>query len=202
MFLPDGLDLVRAYGGLPAPFAEQHPVYLVLECAATTDPTDELVAAVAELDGLLDATVATDVAGQRALWAYREQHTEAISAAGIPVKLDVSVPLRALAELVDRLPSVVSAAAPGARLIVFGHVNEGNLHVNVLDTGDKGEQVTGAVLHLVAELGGSISSEHGVGRAKVGWLGLSRSEAEITAMRAVKDALDPKGLLNPGVLLP
>jgi FAD/FMN-containing dehydrogenase len=62
--------------------------------------------------------------------------------------------------------------------------------------------VTGAVLRLVAELAGSISSEHGVGRAKVDWLGLSRSPEEIAAMQAVKDGLDPKGLLNPGVLLP
>jgi FAD/FMN-containing dehydrogenase len=202
MFLPEGLALVRAYAGLPAPFAQEHPVYLVLECAGTTDPTDQLVEAVAALEGLLDATVATDAAGQRALWAYREQHTEAISAAGIPVKLDVSVPVRSLSELVRRLPTAVEAAAPGARLIVFGHVNEGNLHVNVLDAGGRGEQVTDGVLRLVAELAGSISSEHGVGRAKVAWLGLSRSEAEITAMRAVKEALDPKGLLNPGVLLP
>jgi FAD/FMN-containing dehydrogenase len=202
MFLPAGLALVRAYGGLPAPFPEDHPVYVVLECASTSDPTDALVTAVAGLDGLLDATVATDAAGQRGLWAYREQHTEAISAAGVPVKLDVSVPLRSLPELVRRLPDVVEAAAPAARLVVFGHVNEGNLHVNVLDAQDRGEQVSDAVLQLVAELAGSISSEHGVGRAKVAWLGLSRSQAEITAMRAVKDALDPKGLLNPGVLLP
>jgi FAD/FMN-containing dehydrogenase len=112
------------------------------------------------------------------------------------------VPLAALPGLVERLPRTVDGAAPGARLIVFGHVNEGNLHVNVLDAGDRAEHVTDAVLTLVAELEGSISSEHGVGRAKVGWLGLSRSEAEMTAMRAVKNALDPKGLLNPGVLLP
>ena len=202
LFLPDGLALVRAYGGLPAPFPQEHPVYLVLECAGTSDPTDALVDAVASLDGLLDATVATDPAGQRALWAYREQHTEAISAAGIPVKLDVSVPVGSLPELVRRLPDVVLAVVPGARLVVFGHVNEGNLHVNVLDAGEEGEKVTDAVLRLVAELAGSISSEHGVGRAKVAWLGLSRSEAEITAMRAVKSALDPKSLLNPGVLLP
>jgi FAD/FMN-containing dehydrogenase len=120
----------------------------------------------------------------------------------VPVKLDVSVPVGRLPELVDRLPAVIDAAAPGARPVLFGHVNEGNLHVNVLDAGDHGEQVTDAVLRLVAELGGSISSEHGVGRAKVAWLGLSRSTTEIAAMRAVKDALDPAGLLNPGVLLP
>ncbi|MCU1592304.1 MAG: linked oxidase domain protein [Frankiales bacterium] len=202
LFLPAGLALVRSYAGLPAPFAAEHPVYLVLECAGASDPTEQLVEAVAALPSLLDATVATDAAGQRALWAYREQHTEAIAAVGVPVKLDVSVPVGSLPELVDRLPDVVGTAAPGARLVVFGHVNEGNLHVNVLDAGDGAEKVTDAVLHLVADLAGSISSEHGVGRAKVPWLSLSRSATEIAAMRAVKNALDPAGLLNPGVLLP
>ena len=202
LFFPDGLALVRAYAGLPAPFPLEHPAYLLLECAAATDPTDQLVKAVAELDALLDATVATDAAGQRALWAYREQHTEAISAAGVPVKLDVSVPVGSLSTLVERLPAAVRGAADGARLIVFGHVNEGNLHINVLDVAQAGEQVTDVVLRLVAELDGSISSEHGVGRAKVAWLGLSRSTTEIAAMRAVKNALDPGGLFNPGVLLP
>jgi FAD/FMN-containing dehydrogenase len=202
LFFADGLALVRGYAGLPAPFAQDYPAYLVLESAGRNDPTDQLVEAVAELDGLLDATVATDASGQRALWAYREQHTEAISAAGVPVKLDVSVPLRALPELVDRLPAVIGTVAPAARPIVFGHVNEGNLHVNVLDTGELAEAVTDAVLRLVAELDGSISSEHGVGRAKVPWLQLSRSPAEIAAMRAIKQALDPDAVLNPGVLLP
>jgi FAD/FMN-containing dehydrogenase len=201
LLLSEGLDLVREYGGLPAPFPVSHPVYLLLECAAGTDPIDQLVEVVSKLDGLLDAAVAADGAGQRALWAYREQHTEAISAAGVPVKLDVSVPVGALSALVKRLPDTVLQAAPGSRLIVFGHVNEGNLHVNVLDAGDQAEAVTAAVLQLVADLAGSISSEHGVGRAKVAWLGLSRSPAEIDAMRAVKRALDPAGLLNPGVLL-
>jgi FAD/FMN-containing dehydrogenase len=202
LLLPDGLALVRSYAGLPAPFPESHPAYLLLECAAADDPTDQLVETVAGLDGLLDATVASDAAGQRALWAYREQHTEAISAAGVPVKLDVSVPVGSLPELVERLPTTVHSVAGAARLIVFGHVNEGNLHVNVLDAGARAEEVTDAVLRLVADLAGSISSEHGVGRAKVPWIGLSRSVTELRAMRAVKDALDPQGLLNPGVLLP
>ncbi|MDX6199327.1 MAG: hypothetical protein QOJ79_2478 [Actinomycetota bacterium] len=202
LFLAEGLALVRAHSGLAAPFSTQHPAYLVLECAGTVDPTDGLVDALAAVEGVVDATVATDPAAQRALWAYREQHTEAISAAGIPVKLDVSVALGRLPELVGSLPATVADAAPGGRLIVFGHVNEGNLHVNVLDAASRAEEVTDAVLRLVAQLGGSISSEHGVGRAKAAWLGLSRSPEEIAAMQAVKRALDPQGLLNPGVLLP
>lgn len=202
LFYGDGLALVRRHGALPAPFRQEHPAYLLLECTDRTDPTESLVAAVGEADGLRDATVASDSSGQRALWAYREQHTEAINAEGVPVKLDVSVPTGRLAELVERLPGVIRAVVPAARPVLFGHVNEGNLHVNVLDCGDRDEQVTDAVLHLVAELQGSISSEHGVGRAKVAWLGLSRSPAELAAMRAIKQALDPQGLLNPGVLLP
>jgi FAD/FMN-containing dehydrogenase len=202
LFFADGLALVRGHAGLPAPFAVDHPAYILVECAAAADPTDQLVTAMAKAEGVVDATVATDAAGQRALWAYRELHTEAINAAGVPVKLDVSVPVGSLPVLVDRLPGVVRKVAPAGRLIVFGHVNEGNLHVNVLGAADRAEQVTHAVLRLVAELDGSISSEHGIGRAKVAWLGLSRSPAEIAAMRAVKGALDPGGLLNPGVLLP
>ncbi len=200
LFAP-GLALVRKHGHLPAPFAEQHPAYLLVECSDRLDPTDALVDAVAEAEGLLDATVATDSAGQRALWAYREQHTEAISAEGVPVKLDVSVPTARLPELVARLEPTIAASAPDAIAIVFGHVNEGNLHVNVLGAGELAEAVTDAVLRLVAELDGSISSEHGVGRAKTAWLSLSRSPTELAAMRAIKTALDPAGLLNPGVLL-
>jgi FAD/FMN-containing dehydrogenase len=198
----DGIALVRKHSGLPAPFDVEHPAYLLLECADRTDPTEALVEAVGEAAGLLDARIASDAAGQRALWAYREQHTEAINAEGVPVKLDVSVPLRSLPELVERLGPTIASVAPDATPIVFGHVNEGNLHVNVLGAGELAEQVTDAVLRVVAQLHGSISSEHGVGRAKVAWLQLSRSATEIAAMRAIKDALDPRGTLNPGVLLP
>jgi FAD/FMN-containing dehydrogenase len=201
LFLAAGLDLVRAHGRLPAPFAEPHPAYVLLECAARTDPTDELLEVLGESAAVRDATIASDVTGVARLWAYRETHTEAINAVGVPVKLDVSVPLRELAGLMDDLPATVAAAAAGARTIVFGHLGEGNLHVNVLDAERHVEQVTEAVLRLVAGRDGSISSEHGVGRAKARWLALSRSPAEIAAMRRIKDALDPAGILNPGVLL-
>jgi FAD/FMN-containing dehydrogenase len=203
LFYADGLELVRAHTGLPAPFAAEHPAYLLVECAQGSDPTDDLLAALeAAGDLVLDATVASDSRGRAALWAYRESHTESINATGVPVKLDVAVPLTAFTEFAAALPGAVAAVAPEARTILFGHVNEGNLHVNVLGALEQDEAVSDAVLRLVASYGGSISAEHGVGRAKVGWLSLSRSETEITLMRAVKHAVDPAGLLNPGVLFP
>jgi FAD/FMN-containing dehydrogenase len=203
LFFATGLELVRAHSGMPAPFAAGHPAYLLVECADRRDPTDELTEALADSEELVrDAALATDAAGRHGLWAYREGHTEAINAEGVPVKLDIAVPLAVFPAVARALPTVVSGAAPHARTVLFGHINEGNLHVNVLDATDRAEEVTDAVLRHVAARGGSISAEHGVGRAKLAWLGLSRSPTEIAAMRAVKRALDPQGLLNPGVLLP
>jgi FAD/FMN-containing dehydrogenase len=201
LFYADGVALVRKHRGLPPPFSAPHAVYVLLECADRTDPIEELLTAVDALgDVVVDATVASDARGRASLWSYREAHTESISAEGVPVKLDVAVPLASFAEVCGALPGVVSAVAPGARTILFGHVNEGNLHVNVLDALDADEAVTDAVLRLVASYGGSISAEHGVGRAKRAWLSLSRSTEEIAMMRAIKTALDPTFRLNPGVL--
>ena len=205
-FTADGLALVRAVTGGSAPFADEYPGYLLLECAGRTDPTDELLDLLSSGSAVGDATVASDPSGRSRLWAYRERHTEAISTAGVPVKLDVCVPLPELAALAHELPPTVAAVVPAARTILFGHLNEGNLHVNILGAtaagGSADEAVTDAVLKLVAAHHGSISSEHGVGRAKTAWLGLSRSDEEIDTMRRIKSALDPAGILNPGVLFP
>jgi FAD/FMN-containing dehydrogenase len=198
----EGVELVRSVGRLPAPLSADFPAYVVIECTGRTDPTDELVEMLGECDAVGDAAVASDASGRAKLWAYRETHTEAISATGVPVKLDVCVPLDRLEALVDELPGVIAAVAPDARPILFGHLNEGNLHVNVLGAEAVAEKVTDEVLRLVAAHRGSISSEHGVGRAKTPWLPLSRSAEEIQTMRRVKAALDPAGRLNPGVLLP
>jgi FAD/FMN-containing dehydrogenase len=201
IFYAAGLSLVRSAGSLPAPFAEEYPAYVIVE-AAGRGAGDEILELLSECEAVGDATVASDSTGRARLWAYRESHTEAINAAGVPVKLDVCVPLGSLGALVEQLPYTIAHVSPAARLIVFGHLNEGNLHVNVLGAGDRDEDVTDAVLKLVATYGGSISSEHGVGRAKTPWLALSRSAAEIETMRRLKLALDPTHLLNQGVLLP
>jgi FAD/FMN-containing dehydrogenase len=201
LFYQDGLDLVRAHGDLGDPLAQSWPAYLVVECAGLVDPSESLFAVLSELDLPESATaVATDASGQARLWAYRERHTEAISALGVPHKLDVTLPQGRLAEFEVAVRKVVADADPNSRLVLFGHIGDGNLHVNVVGPDPDDETVDDAVLHLVADMDGSISAEHGVGRAKNRWLHLSRSPAELAAMRALKSALDPEGLLNPGVL--
>jgi FAD/FMN-containing dehydrogenase len=198
-FFAEGVELVCRSLGLPAPFARSYPVYLLVECAARHDPTDELFTTLEELTEVRDAAVAVDRTDRHRLAAYREGHTEAINAAGVPLKLDVAVPLPRLAGFVRELETLLAGAGTP---YLFGHLAEGNVHVNLLGAGDRAEEITEAVLRRVAAADGSISAEHGVGRAKARWLELSRSPAEIAAMRAIKRAIDPRGLFNPGVLLP
>jgi FAD/FMN-containing dehydrogenase len=197
-----GLALTARHLGIGMPLEGSGDAFVLLEVAGEASPLDDLLAALEECEQVLDATVASSAADRARLWALREGHAEAISTAGLPVKLDVSVPIQRLAELVERLPDAVAAIEPAARIVIFGHLAEANLHVNVLGAAANAEAFTDAVLTLVAGLDGSISSEHGVGRAKAPWLRLSRSQAEIDAMRSIKAAFDPLGLLNPGVLLP
>ena len=188
--------------GLARPFSTGHATYLLVECAGRQDPTDTLVDALAGIDGIADAAVATDAPRRAALWRYREAHGEAINTAGIPLKLDVAVPPGRLPELEAAVQNALAGVAPDARLIVFGHLGEGNLHINVLDADGLEDPITDAVLGIVAGLGGSIGAEHGVGQAKVRWLSLTRSQEELAVMTAAKRALDPNWLLNPGVVLP
>jgi FAD/FMN-containing dehydrogenase len=202
VFHAEGLDLVCDALGLSPPFTRHHATYVLAECAGVRDPTDDLTAALTEIETIDDAAIATDAPRRAALWRYREAHTEAINATGVPLKLDVAVPVPGLARFEHDVKVLVADIAPAARLILFGHLAEGNLHVNVLDAGDRDEAVTDGVLRLVAGVGGSIGAEHGVGRAKVRWLPLTRSPEELAAMEAVKGALDPGWLLNPGVVLP
>jgi FAD/FMN-containing dehydrogenase len=188
-----GLALVLAHTGLPAPLPRACPSYLLVEAVGAPGQAEQL----AEIPALSDAAVALDRPGSAALWAYRERHTESISAAGIPHKLDVAVPLARLAAFRAALDETVR---PPATAIVFGHIGLGNLHVNVLGPAPDDQSVDEAVLRLAAAHGGTISAEHGIGRAKVPWAGLNRTPEERSAMRAIKAALDPDGLLNPGVL--
>jgi FAD/FMN-containing dehydrogenase len=202
VFYPEGLALVQQHAGLPSPLRRGWGAYLLLECAGRDDSVLDELASVADGLGADAAAVALDAPSRRRLWAYRERHTEMVNSLGVPHKLDVTLPLTQLARFETDVRQLVAAVAPDATLILWGHVGDGNLHVNVVGPPPNDETVDDAVLRLVAGLGGSISAEHGVGRAKRAWLSLTRSPTEIAVMSAVKRALDPHGTLNPGVLLP
>jgi FAD/FMN-containing dehydrogenase len=191
-FFDDGLLLVCRHLGLARP-TPASTAYLLLDWAG---PVDQL-AAVAGID---DAVVATDAAGRAGLWRYREAHSDAINALGVPHKLDVTLPLADLDAFAVEVRTRVAAIAPGATVVLFGHVADGNLHVNVVG-GPDDDTVDDVVLRTAASRGGSISAEHGIGTAKRRWLPLVRSEEELAAYRRIKAALDPAGILNPNVLL-
>lgn len=192
------LDIVREHAGLADPLPRPHATYVLVECAAATDPTEELGAALESCTFIGDIAVATDRRDRERLWVYRERAAEALSAAGIPLKYDIGVPPDRLVEFEERAHALCESR--GMKLFVFGHLAEGNAHANVLGEDAGGEELDDELLRLVASLGGTISAEHGVGVAKRRWLDLTRGAADRGAMRAVKDALDPHGLFNPGVL--
>jgi len=208
-----GMALVRRVAGLPPPPGPGCSGFLLAEIAADQGDSDRVEQQLSSV-GLPDETaVAQDARGMAALWAYRERMTEAIATAGIPHKIDVAVPSVKLGAFAAELDDVVGEASDASRgtgarqfgqplVTVFGHIGVGNLHVNVIGPDPADPSVDVAVARLAAAHGGSVAAEHGVGRAKTGWLGWTRSAAEIGAMRAIKTALDPAGLLNPGVLLP
>jgi FAD/FMN-containing dehydrogenase len=202
LFLAAGLELVCAAEGLAPPFADPHPAYLLVEAADRRDPSEALGEAIGSLASVADVAVAVEPARVAALWRYREGHTEAINRLGAPHKLDVALPADVLAEFVADVGAVVRAVAPDAAVWLFGHAADGNLHVNVTGLAPDDDRVDDAVLRLCAARGGSISAEHGIGAAKRRWLSLNRSPAELATFSALKRALDPDGILNPGVLLP
>ncbi len=195
IFYDEGLRLVCAHRGIAPPFTRPCPCYLLLDCAADDDPLAALAAVLT--DEVLDSALATDEPGRRALLAHREGHADAVNS-GTPLKLDVGVPLAEVVPFERMLRSLTDEA--GGRLILFGHLAEGNFHANVLGVDDPAA-LTDAVLRDVAGRGGTISAEHGIGVAKARWLPLTRTRVELDLMAATKRAWDPRGLLNPGVLV-
>jgi FAD/FMN-containing dehydrogenase len=181
--------------GLPWPVSPDAPHVLLVE---TESEPGELAL---HLPDDRDAIVALDAADRARLWSYRERAAEAASVLGVPHRFDVSVPLGAWDACVRDMRVRLAEVPDVAEVLVFGHLADGNLHVEVLGPAPDDERSDEVVLRCVADHAGSVSAEHGIGRAKAPYLGLTRSPAEIAAMRAVKTALDPRGLLNPGVLL-
>ena len=190
-----GLDVLAERAGVALPLPGRLPLYLLLE-AAGPDAAEGL----ADLAGELPVAVATGGPDRARLWACRERHPEVAGFLGVPLKLDVSVPAARWVRLAAEVPAVVAGVDPGARVFTYGHVADGNVHVNVVPAAPADGRHEDAVFAFVAELGGSISAEHGIGALKARWLELVRSPAERALFARIRAAFDPAGILHPHVL--
>jgi FAD/FMN-containing dehydrogenase len=194
-FTSTGLDILIENAGLVPPLTAPAKAYLLLE-ASGPGALDDLAGVI----GDHEVAVGESAAERRRLWSYRERQPEAAGFLGVPIKLDVSVPAAQWVSLASRAPDAVREADPGARVITFGHVADGNVHVNIVPSAPSDGHHENAVFSLVASLGGSISAEHGIGALKAQWLGLARTQAELALFTRIRAALDPAGTLNPNVL--
>jgi FAD/FMN-containing dehydrogenase len=201
-FLDDRcMDLVRTRRRLRDPLDEEAGCYLVAQLAGADDPAPALVEALSSLSWEPATAVATDTAGRGRLWAYRELINESLREAGVPHKLDVAVPLAAVPAFCEAVRETVASRLPSASTYLYGHLGDGNVHVNVIGPDPDDDTADELVLQLACELGGTISAEHGIGIAKTRYLGLCRSPEDIATMIAIKAALDPGQVLGRGRIL-
>jgi FAD/FMN-containing dehydrogenase len=174
---------------------------LLIELAGDTDQTERLADALESARMSDEPAVGVDVGAQQRLWQVRESVAEVLGVYGPPLKFDVSLPLSAIQSFADESVELVAQHAPDAIPVLFGHIGEGNLHLNVVRCGPDAErELYPPMMELIARCGGNVSSEHGVGTRKRDYVSMARTDADITAMRAVKAAFDPSGYLNPAVL--
>ncbi|CAB5042234.1 unannotated protein [freshwater metagenome] len=189
-----GISLLNSAFGMSSPLAASWPVVAFLEVADGGDASGF------EISSDRDAVVALDAADQTRLWAFRERQSEVYATLGVVHKLDVSIPLVLIQEVLDSISELLRTHSDVTLFGFFGHIADGNIHIEFTGPDADDSRVDHLVLEYVAAAGGSISAEHGIGRMKVDSLHLARSAAEIAAMRAIKTAWDPAGILNQGVL--
>jgi D-lactate dehydrogenase (cytochrome) len=209
------IRLVRKhFPKLPAPLPAAYPQYVLLELS---DTQGEGVGALAESAlgeaierGLaLDAAIAASGEQARTLWQLRENMSDAQALEGPNVKHDISIPISRIADFIAACDARLERAFPGIRMVTFGHVGDGNLHYNAAhpEASDpaaflaRSDEINRIVHDTVAEFGGSISAEHGLGQYKRGEILRYKSPVEMGLMRAVKRAIDPLGIMNPGKVL-
>lgn len=184
------VECVHRVTGISVPF--DSAFHLLLEVRGDLD-----FEALAQHEYLIVALDATD---REKLWALRERVTEscAVEQVGVSHKLDVSFPQNILGDAYTQLCDLLDRDGV-TQVVIFGHLLDGNFHI-FFTTPAADQEIEREVLELVARLGGSISAEHGIGRMKAAYLHLSRGESEISMMKALKSAIDPQGIMNPGVL--
>jgi FAD/FMN-containing dehydrogenase len=209
-----GLDFVLAHFGAREVLSGRHPWYVLLELSSQRaegllERMLALLEAASAKHIIEDASVASSLEQRANFWKLRELLPEAQSREGGSIKHDVSVPIASIPVFLEEADRAVTAAIPGARLVAFGHVGDGNIHCNVSQPigADKNaflarwDEVNAVVHGLVIAHSGSISAEHGIGQLKRDLLAKVKDDTAMEVMRAIKKTLDPKGILNPGKLL-
>ncbi len=204
------LDRLLRHRALRTPFDRPADCYVLVELEdAEPAEVEAWVGAMFERGVAVDGVLAQGPTQAAELWALREGISESLSATGLPHKNDIALPVAGLEAFCAELDAVFTARYPGWEICLFGHIGDGNLHVNVMKPDDVTKQAFLAQTHdadrtmfeLVRRHHGSISAEHGIGLYKRDFLSYRRSPAELAVMRALKAALDPRGLLNPGKVL-
>jgi FAD/FMN-containing dehydrogenase len=211
-----GLEFALRHGsGTRDPLAEPHPWYVLIEYSSAQSQADADAAAEAifaagfEAELVEDGALAQSLEQAAAFWHLRETMSEVQKLEGGSIKHDVAVPLAKVPELIERASAAVAALIPGVRPCPFGHMGDGNIHLNFSQpaTMDKAaflarwDEVNRLVHGIVGELGGTISAEHGIGVLKRDMLKTVKSPLEIDLMQRIKHAFDPNGILNPGKVL-
>ncbi|MCB1505377.1 MAG: FAD-binding oxidoreductase [Hyphomicrobiaceae bacterium] len=203
---------VRHVEGVRSPFAEIPQWSVLIEISAheadgrAGETLEQLLGDAIEAGIVVDAAIAQSLQQAKDFWRLREEMSDAQKHEGGSIKHDVSVAPSAMPEFIRRANEVVGKLCPGARPVPFGHFGDGNVHYNISQPVgmDKAaylarwEEIAAAVHALVVEMQGSISAEHGIGRMKREELAHLKSAVEMEMMRAIKSALDPRGILNPG----
>ena len=197
------------HAGVARPFETRTPFYALVEFERENDMTDahvfEAVEQCMEEGWVIDAVMSQSVAQARALWRLREDISETISK-WTPYKNDISSTVSKVPELLAAVDDVVHENYPDWEVVWYGHIGDGNLHLNILKPENlqieefkaRCNEVSTDIFDAIKRLGGSVSAEHGVGTLKAPYLGYSKSDSEIDAMRAIKAIFDPDGILNPG----
>ncbi|MEX0408922.1 FAD-binding oxidoreductase [Aquibium sp. LZ166] len=206
---------VRHIPGIVAPLAGEHPWLVLVEISSGRSAEDarglieEMLAEGIERELADDAVIAQNLSQADAFWAVREAMSEAQKPEGVSIKHDISVPVASIPEFIREAGAAVLAAAPGARLVTFGHMGDGNLHYNVSqpegmeDNAFLGRyrEINDIVHGVVRGFGGSISAEHGIGRMKRDELIATAPPVATDLMRRIKASFDPTGIMNPGKVI-
>ena len=190
------------------PVGQEYPYYVLLESSGGDAERDqarfeEALGEAIEAGLVADAVVASSEAQREALWALRDD-VEMFFRIGMPVTFDISLPVTEMEAYVAEVLARLEREWPEYQRFVFGHLGDGNLHIIAAGPPSRAARhgIEQCVYEPLAARGGSVSAEHGIGLEKQPWLALSRSAAELDLMRRIKEALDPKGILNPGRVLP